>query len=101
MSEPKWTPGAWFLPADQYPVVECSTPLPDDRRYLIPVVRGRDDEERKANARLITASKDLYKAAAAGLGLLTGNMDGDLPADADPVQMLRAALAKAADGGEG
>ena len=63
---------------------------------------GVSDEELRAVAQLFRTAPDLYEAAAAALGLLTGNMDGDLPEDSDPIEMLRAALAKAgAAGGEG
>jgi len=48
----------------------------------------------EANARLIAAAPELLEAAKCALGHLTGNMDGDMDLG-DPLEMLRAAIAKA------
>nr|WP_303705469.1 hypothetical protein [Brevundimonas naejangsanensis] len=47
-----------------------------------------------------TAAPDLFEAANAALGALTGNMDGDWLGQ-DPVALLRAALSKATTQQEG
>lgn len=52
-------------------------------------------ENAVANAALVLSAPALVEALEACLGLLTGNMDGDLPADRDPVEMARAALSLA------
>jgi hypothetical protein len=49
------------------------------------------------NAHLIAAAPDLFEACRCALGQLTGNMDGDMDIG-DPVELLRAAIAKAEGG---
>ena len=105
MSEPRFTKGEWSIRwGETVRIVDENEATIATLSHLTRPHQGprRPYLEVSANATVMAASKDLYQAAAAALGLLTGNMDGDLPADADPVQMLRAALAKAgAAGGEG
>ncbi len=50
-----------------------------------------------ADARLIAAAPELFEACRCALGQLTGNMDGDMDIG-NPVELLRAAIAKAEGG---
>lgn len=97
MSENGWTKGPWgvfkFVVGDEtrFHYVGCN------RGGIADIIRKSPEQikDAEANADLIAASPALAEALEACLGLLTGNMDGDFPADCDPVEMARDALALA------
>lgn len=97
----RFTPGPWRLTSDAgHPANARVTST--QRRHVAKVYASSlaEDPICEANARLISASPDLYAAAKCALGVLTGNMDGDMDLG-DPVEMLRAAIHKASpDGAE-
>lgn len=91
MSETKFTKGPWKIEGGQFwsgnsPATEFTFMRADDFTF---------DFDNEADRALIAAAPDLYEALNACLGLLTGNMDGDLPDERDPKEMARAALRKA------
>lgn len=97
MSNP-WTPGPWEAKYDGFYCCWVAAPAgkPEGGGNWAEVAKCDFDEEvDEANARLIASAPALVEALEACLGLLTGNMDGDLPADRDPVEMARAALSLA------
>lgn len=99
MSDPKWTPGPWYvgrnIDTDVYGpkgllVANCASTFP------------RQDGELRANTSLIAAAPELYEALEAICDeLLNGGEAGAFEAYAIAKHAGRAALAKAADGGEG
>ena len=54
-----------------------------------------DEEEVRANARLIDAAPDLYKAAVAALGNITGGSLAPFVDGMELLRLLKAAIAKA------
>ena len=118
MSEPKFTPGPWLLIDDNPPAIETGELMESDRKYIVPVIRGRNTQERDANARLMASAPDLYRVALIDEAMQTiGYTEaacrwlrerGVEPPPRERLgqwqkEMRRAALAKAgaADGGEG
>lgn len=87
MSNAKWTKGVWR--AVETRVLAGKFTI----KHHWPNIA--QPQEMEANAHLIASAPDLYKALDACLGLLTGNMDGDLPEDCNRAEMARQALAKA------
>ena len=80
----------WSRAVDQ-PVAKANTIWGDDLEHPYGEIPFA---EMVANARLIAAAPELLAAATCALGMLTGNLDGDWSLG-DPVDMLRAAIAKA------
>lgn len=58
-----------------------------------------DSGLQEANAKLIAAAPDLLDACVVAIGHMTGGMDGDWR-NCDPVETLRAAIAKAQSTGD-
>lgn len=112
MSDPKFTPGPWHVgdtnranqqvfDADSWNVASCTIP-------------NRPRGEAEANARLMAAAPDLYEALQECADSLADDLKAQYAGklaypserrryerDMAPVNKARAALAKAADGGEG
>lgn len=98
----KWTPGPWVIgmSCDRTPAVMVPVHPSEGSGFVVAHINrlprmGSVIGDAEANARLIAAAPALYDALNACLGLLTGNMDGDLPVDCDPIEMARQALASA------
>lgn len=90
-SEP-WTEGPWET--DDRGVMAPNVDLPNNVLFLVPVVRGRSDAERKANAHLIAAAPDMAKACDFALTILEAMGNGK----GDAANACRAALLKAKGG---
>ena len=60
----------------------------------ISLLRDGTAETQWANARLIAAAPEMLEALTVALGHMTGGMDGEWR-DCDPVELIRAAIAKA------
>ena len=106
MSEPKWTPGDWQRDygdiGDDSSRPYCVVHVNDGEIILADVNDRFDQEQGRANARLFASAKALYRALEAICDeLLNGGEAGAIEAYAIAKHAGRAALAKAADGGEG
>ena len=70
MSEPKFTPGPWSIEADPYHFMTLSTVVAGEigkegfNRMVVQVGGWNEWKEQEANAHLIAAAPDLYKALA-------------------------------------
>jgi hypothetical protein len=106
MSE-KFTPGPWRIDEDAPNQIITDTGHPAREEILIATIENYPfgDEEGEANARLIAASKDLYKACQDLLicSMSTSCLDCPIncqPGTNTPQDNARAALAKATGGEE-
>ena len=61
MSE--FTPGQWGVDEDEDSVFAVAE-KDGERVYIVPIIEGINEEEYKANARLIAAAPELYKTLA-------------------------------------
>jgi type II secretory pathway component GspD/PulD (secretin) len=94
MSEPKFTPGPWFIPdhASGFEIESSCNKQIAKTSQLYAVKQASDHDERRANAHLIAAAPELYEA----LEKLEGWFDSDSKESADKyLKKAKAARAKA------
>jgi hypothetical protein len=95
MSKSKHTPGPWYITEGRQPRIYPDNSDSISKECVAIVYDGCEEEEMQANARLIAAAPDLYKAAVAALGNITGGSLAPFVDGMELLRLLKAAIAKA------